>query len=191
MRPQLLLDLDNTLLCALTPEEADEFVGRKKKGAKHLGRFEMLDMGDFQVYLRPGVHEFLDYAFANFRVSVFTAASFPYGAYIVDNLLLPKGKRVRRVRNFGFFFAQPHSDASQEKYGNPKDLRLLSEEYGLSDFSKKNTLFLDDLPEVGRGHNSGNVVRAKYFDVTKKSALSDSFLEGPAIEALEALLATL
>ena len=40
--------------------------------------------GHYKVFERPGLQEFLDYLFANFNVSVWTAASKSYALFIID-----------------------------------------------------------------------------------------------------------
>jgi carboxy-terminal domain RNA polymerase II polypeptide A small phosphatase len=71
----LVLDLDETLIYATYDST------------------ELLDIApDFwvgpsiRVFKRPGVHEFLDYALNNFRVSVWTAAGGDYALTVINNL---------------------------------------------------------------------------------------------------------
>ena len=55
----ILLDLDQTLIAALSPDELDE-----KKHSKKMKKFKYYNMdGDYTIFERPYLQEFLDYLF--------------------------------------------------------------------------------------------------------------------------------
>ena len=55
----ILLDLDQTLIAALSPEELDE-----KKHSKKMEKFKYYNMdGEYTIFERPYLQEFLDYLF--------------------------------------------------------------------------------------------------------------------------------
>jgi hypothetical protein len=70
-RINVVLDLDQTLVSA-EDWNTQDFKKYKKKAKK----FQFHDMdGYYIVFERPNLQSFLDYLFANFNVSVWTAAS--------------------------------------------------------------------------------------------------------------------
>ena len=97
----ILLDLDQTLIAALSPDELDE-----KKHSKKMQKFKYYNMdGEYTIFERPYLQEFLDYLFDkknNFNVSVWTAASKDYALFIIGNIILKKDKPERKL-DFIFF----------------------------------------------------------------------------------------
>ena len=93
----IVLDLDETLLSALEVEEYHEFKDKlvDKKCPYHI--FE----GYYYIYERPGVQEFLDFLFKNYKVTVWTAASREYALYVIkkDN----SNKTRKKIRIYIFF----------------------------------------------------------------------------------------
>ena len=86
----VILDLDNTIISALRPEEMKEAVDKFGQIDPSL---DWIDMDtSYRIYERPGSQQFLDYIFSEYRVSVWTAASKEYAAFIVDNVILKKGR---------------------------------------------------------------------------------------------------
>jgi len=79
-KPNLLLDLDQTVISAETMEE----LGPKQKKRAELFRADDMD-GYYTVCSRPHLQQFLDYAFENFNVTVWTAASKDYALFIIDS----------------------------------------------------------------------------------------------------------
>ena len=85
----VVLDLDQTLISAEDWDSKD-FKKHKNKAKK----FEFHDMdGYYIVFERPNLQSFLDYLFANFNVSVWTAASKDYALFIIDKIILSKPGR--------------------------------------------------------------------------------------------------
>jgi TFIIF-interacting CTD phosphatase-like protein len=89
---------------------------------------------------RPHLNEFLNYAFDNFNVSIWTAASQSYAKEIIHKFILTKPKR--RLR---YLLHDDHCKASQDYFGNIKDLRLLFQVLKLPNINLENTILIDDL----------------------------------------------
>lgn len=151
----LVLDLDQTLIS--TEHFKEEWLKRPPpRGTKRY-----VIPGTFVVVTRPHLREFLDYVFANFRVSVWTAASKSYGLWILRHVF----PRVHRLKLRYFFFSY-HTLASERRRGGHKDLSLLWETYGLPEFSRKNTVIVDDNDEVCRVNAPNTCINVTpwYFD---------------------------
>lgn len=168
----LILDLDNTLISSADKKEMS-----KLKGINHtlLNSIKM-DGTDFTVFSRPHLQEFLDFAFANFNVTVWTAASQSYGEFIIRNILF----KNRANSRFNMFFFHDENCKQSEKMfksNSPKDLRYLYyiKHKGKMLYQPCNTVIVDDLPAVAEA-NPKNVIRAKYFDVKDNDAIHDTFL---------------
>jgi len=144
----VVLDLDNTLICA---EYQTEFPfgedGAKEKALKF--RFHDMD-GYYIVFERPGVQEFLDELFDLYNVSVWTAASKDYAIFIIKEVILKDKKRKLDYAMFSH-----HCDISKDLYNkNSKDLRLIHKTFGIEGHNKSNTVIIDDLPEVYKSQPS-------------------------------------
>lgn len=175
----LVLDLDNTLISSLSLKEMT-----KNKGIK-IRNLQYVDMENYyRIFYRPYLKEFLEYAFDNFHVTVWTAASRDYATFIIDNILIetPSNKSLKPKRKLKMFLYDDNCDQSQEIFKNdtPKDLRYL---YNFEGYHSCNTLIIDDLPEVRKG-NPKQTLAAVYFDAKKKESENDDFLLG-AITTLE------
>lgn len=73
----LILDIEETLVYAT---------------AEQLERRPDFTMEGYSVYLKPHVHESLDYAYANFRVGIWTSSIEDYARKTLESLL--KGREV-------------------------------------------------------------------------------------------------
>ena len=81
-KPNIILDLDQTLISAEVSEEHNF-----KKYEMKSKLFDYKDMdGYYIVYERPGLQKFLDYLFENFNVSIWTAASKDYALFIIEKI---------------------------------------------------------------------------------------------------------
>ena len=164
-RLNIVLDLDNTLICALSEKELD-----KHKDIKGL---EYKDMkGYYRIFMRPFLRDFLNVAFQRYDVTVWTAASKDYALFIIDNILIPKDMRDKC--KLKMFFYDEHCDHSQKMYdpNSPKDLRYL---YHYPGYHPCNTLIVDDLSDVHKA-NPKHIIKAPYFDAKKPDAKEDLFL---------------
>jgi TFIIF-interacting CTD phosphatase-like protein len=167
----LVLDLDNTLICSVPMKEVRTM---ERNNHKSLSKLRYRDMDDiYRVFYRPYLDEFLSYAFKNFDVTVWTAATKDYASFIVDNIITD-GKKLKKKRRLKMFFYDDNCDQSQSifKETSHKDLRYL---YNFKDYHGCNTLIIDDLYEVYET-NSKQTLRAVYFDAKKQGAYNDTFL---------------
>ena len=82
----IVLDLDNTIISSLTKEEYS------KRKIDHNLKFTPICNGLYYTLTRPHLNEFLDYIFARFHVSVWTAASRDYAKEIIQKFII-KGKK--------------------------------------------------------------------------------------------------
>lgn len=166
-KPNLFLDLDQTLISA-EPDEEYDFKKHKQKAKL----FKYKDMnGYYIVFERPGLQKFLDYIFKNFNVSIWTAASKDYALFIIKNMIL-KNKSERKL---DWIFFSYHCDVSSKLKNGTKDLSMLWDEYNLSNYNSKNTIILDDYDEVYKTQ-PGNCVVADAFEFTDEGSEYDSFL---------------
>ena len=151
-RMNVILDLDNTIINAL--DDSD----RKKLSGDFSSKFKYRDMIPFfRIYARPHLDKFLDYLFANYNVSIMTAAEKDYALFIIENFILTKPER-----KLNFIFFRYQVELSREIYGGVKDLRVIWELFQVSGFTKQNTVIIDDLDMVYET-NPHNTLRIKGF----------------------------
>ena len=168
----LLLDLDNTLICAEPYEDlTKEEINRCKQ------KFKCHNMDDYYLVCeRPYVQEFLDFVFNNFNVSIWTAASKDYAKFIIQNVIL-----IRPNRKLDYFFWDKHCKISK-KYNKKlsKNLKILWKKYdngkGLKNYGRKNTFILDDYDEVW-GNQKCNSIPAVPFEIIDENSYKDKFLK--------------
>jgi TFIIF-interacting CTD phosphatase-like protein len=159
----LLLDLDETLINSLDRSEM------KKVPAEYQKKFKRSDMkGYYRIFQRPHLQAFLDYAFANFHVSVFTAADKDYALFIIKHFIL-----IKPDRKLQYTFYRYTSTLSENHYDSPKDLRILWDVLKVKEMTKCSTVILDDLAEVAEA-NPNNVIRAPAFNLLKGGKLNQS-----------------
>jgi hypothetical protein len=180
-RLQVILDLDSTLINSLDfSKELKYFPESEQKYFKHV------DMKNhYRIFQRPYLQIFLDYAFANFDVSIFTAADKMYMTFIIDNIIL-----IKPERKLQFVFWGLHSFLSENLYSSPKDLRLLWDYFQIPQFTPCSTLIVDDLDLVYQ-NNPNNSIEAPKFDLLindkqpNYAAKNDNFLLSliPKLEA--------
>ena len=177
-RINVLLDLDQTLIAAVPivkdedddEEEEDQYYdfGKHKKKAR---LFDFENMDDYYIiFQRPNLQEFLDYLFANFNVSVWTAASKDYALFIVDKILL-----IKPERQLDYIFFNYHCTISSKVTGYTKSLKMLWEVYKDDKYNKNNTLIIDDYDEVCETQPY-NCIPIEPFHFTKKNSQNDEFL---------------
>ncbi len=165
-KPILVLDLDETLISSLPSENYGD---KQKDKAK---KFEFENMDDYYiVFERPGLQTFLDYIFENFIVTIWTAATKDYAAFIADKMLV-KGKPERRIDMMLFSY---HCDVSKKCMKGSKMMKMLWEVFDLEGYNEKKVVILDDLPEVHK-NNPSNHIKAKPFKFTDKGSENDTFL---------------
>ena len=149
-KPIIVLDLDLTLIHAVSSSDIEKKYPDKSVMAAKLSSLKLHDMKEgnksyYLVFERPGLQEFLDYLFENFRVIVWTAATKSYAAFIIEKIILQK-----RERDLEYAFVHYHCKRSKKRYGsdNPKNLIMLMDKYKIQGMNRKNTIIVDDHPDV-------------------------------------------
>ena len=127
----IFLDLDQTCISA---EASNEFDHDKEKEKARKFTFHDMD-GYYVVFERPGLQKFLDYLFTEYNVSVWTAASKDYAAFIIEHVIL--ANKSNRKLEWSFF--SYHCDLSKEKKGGSKSLEMLWDEFKLDGLTDENT----------------------------------------------------
>ena len=162
----ILLDLDQTLIAALAPDELDV-----NKYKKKMSKFKHINMdGYYTVFERPNLQIFLDYLFNNYNVSVWTAASKDYAIFIIDKFLLTNPKR-----RLDFIFFSYHCKWSSKQKNGTKDLSMIWDIYNLSGYNKNNTIIIDDYDEV-KNTQPDNCILVKGFEFEDKNSENDTIL---------------
>lgn len=165
MNMNILLDLDQTIIAS---EYIDKFAQKNQAVLKKLNHV-MLD-NDFIIFERPHLQEFLDFLFANFNVSVWTAASRDYGMFIVKNFILTKPNR-----RIDFFFYSYHTNMAMRESKKLKDLSMLWRVFKLSRYNAKNTFIIDD-NQLVYDAQPNNTIRILEFNYDDPNAEKDSEL---------------
>lgn len=172
----IILDLDNTIICSLSPDQIKDITKSEKEYLKTL-QYKSMKTGkylDFRVYYRPHLKEFLLFLFQNFNCAVFTAADMAYGVFIVNEIIY---KCVpQELRKLDFILHNDHTTISEKKYnGVPKKLKMLWDDYKIPGYNKNNTILLDDLDDTFYGNTKGLVLRVKPFECLNEKG-DDNFL---------------
>lgn len=162
----LVLDLDNTLISSISFLEMKSLKNIKKRKLTY-----KIMTNYYNVYYRPYLDKFLDYAFKNFHITIWTAASRDYATFIIDNIILGDKKHTRKIK---MLLYDKNCEQSQQLYNSksPKDLRYL---YNFEGYHPCDTIIMDDLPEVYNA-NPRQTIRAIYFDAKKNNSENDIFL---------------
>jgi TFIIF-interacting CTD phosphatase-like protein len=148
MKINVILDLDNTLISSLSQEEQrDAAISSSTNNAlsEKMQKLKFKDMppdDEYKVFERPGLQDFLDFLFANFNVSVWTAASKSYALFIIDYFVIAD----RPERKIDYVFFSHHCRISTQKMHSQKDLAMLKE-FGVH-YDMSRTYIIDDHPEV-------------------------------------------
>lgn len=167
-RGYIVLDLDQTLISAEASDEYD-FKKNKEKAKKFV--FHDMD-GYYMIFERPGVQSFLTYIFANFDVSIWTAASKDYALFIVDKIIIAGNSN----RKLDYIFFSYHCDVSKHQKKGSKDLKMMWDVYKIPNCEQDNCFILDDYSEVYKTQIH-NCVIAIPFEFTKEGSENDKFLE--------------
>jgi len=168
-KQNVFLDLDNTIICSVIQSKISDYDLNKLKSLKMHTMAE-----DYYIFERPYLQTFLTYLFKNFNVSVWTAASRDYASFIIENVILSKPDRT-----LDFFFWNVHCHMSEKKYGRclSKDLSLLWEEYGLTQFNSMNTLIIDDYGAKVFDGQPCNCLLAEPFEISSFHVGTDNYLQ--------------
>ena len=168
-KPCLILDLDQTLISA---EASDELDFKKYEEKSKLFRSDDMD-GYYEVYSRPHLQYFLDYAFKNFNVTIWTAASKDYALFITEKIILNE----QPERKLDFIFFAYHCDISKKKLKHSKELCALWDIHKLPGYSANNTIILDDYKSDVHKCQPNLCVIAPPFEFTKEGSEHDTFLK--------------
>lgn len=164
----IVIDLDQTIISSIE----HEIFNKNSAYSKKMKYFSHKNMDDcFYIFERPYLHEFLDFIFENFNVSIWTAASKGYALFIIEHIIL-KDKPNRKI---DYIFYSDHCDLSKDKTGNTKDLSMLWTFYKLKGYNKKNTFIIDDYDEVYNTQRN-NCIIVKPFEFTDKNSEEDIYL---------------
>lgn len=147
----LILDIDDTL--TYTFDRSDKSVIKPK--ANH----DFNTSNGYKVYKRPHLDQFLNWAFVNFRVGIWSAAGKDYVAEVLKNILKSNHK-LQLIRT--------HEDCTRKYLSTPenreslefieiKRIQKLAKSYNLAKI-----LVLDDRADV-HCQNWGNLVKIKPF----------------------------
>jgi TFIIF-interacting CTD phosphatase-like protein len=175
----IILDLDQTLISA----EASEDLNFNKYKEK-IKKFRSDDMdGYYMVYSRPYLQEFLDYAFKNFNVTIWTAASKDYALFIIEKIIINNDPN----RKLDFIFFSYHCDLSKKKKKHSKELCMLWDIHNLPGYSQKNTVIIDDYKADVHKCQPNNCIIAPPFEFTKENSENDTFLKDiiPELEKMK------
>lgn len=168
----ILLDLDNTLICA---EDLDS-VRDESKLVKAREKFRTVRMEDYyDIFERPHLQEFLDYLFDNFDVGIWTASSKDYAIFIIKNFITnPENKS--KNRNIQLFLCSHHCNVSKRYFkGVTKDLKLITDKWEFKKLNLKDIFLIDDLENLAQ-HQPKNVISIKPFFYDKEEAYDDNEL---------------
>lgn len=165
----IILDLDNTLISAIDCDEAEK-MGLDVVSARQRA-FTWLNMEDeFKIFARPGLQDFLSWLFANFNVSVWTAASKIYASFIIQNFILAG----RPERKLDYILFSHHCRESKRTRKYQKSLSMVSDVFPLG-YDITNTYIIDDNKEVFEAQPK-MCIRVRPFDVQKSSCEKDNEL---------------
>lgn len=163
----VIIDLDNTIISSLSANE--EKTSHRHKMDKFI--WENMD-NEYKVFSRPGLDQFLDYLFKNFKVSVWTAASKSYALFIIDNFILIKPDRKLKQILFSY-----HCKQSKKIQKTQKKLSMLWTRFNLgNEFSKANTIIIDDHLDVYNAQPD-QCIRIKPFKFTNRKSYNDEELK--------------
>lgn len=171
MRELVVLDLDNTCICAKEMDELKDVVDPES--------YEYEDLEDlYRVFPRPGLQEFLDNLFRNYEVAVWTAADLDYALFVIDNFITCN----KPERELQFIMWSDHCEYSVEKTEDEqaKQLTLLEPLY-----PTKQLVLIDDNEDVLR--QTCDTIDSQFFDVcNKKQAKNDLFFPKTCMDLIKA-----
>ena len=164
-KPNIILDLDNTLISSVPLEDIDNIKNFKNKSQL----FSHYIMDDYYVvFERPYLQHFLTFLFKHFNVSIWSAASKNYVLSIVDNVILTNPNRKLQHILFSY-----HCSLSKKyKKGSVKKLQMLWDSLKLKEYNNNNTIIIDDLNNV-KHHQPDNCYHIKPFEFTDNDSNRD------------------
>jgi hypothetical protein len=148
----LILDIDDTL--THTYDSSDRFAIKPK--LKH----DFVTSNGYKVYKRPYLDQFLNWAFLNFRVGIWSAAGKDYVAEVLKNILKSNHKLqlIRTHEDCTRKYLSTPENRESPKFIEIKRIQKLAKSYNLAKI-----LVLDDRADV-HCQNWGNLVKIKPFN---------------------------
>uniref|UniRef100_A0AAU7SSF6 Haloacid dehalogenase-like hydrolase n=1 Tax=Heteronotia binoei irido-like virus TaxID=3141948 RepID=A0AAU7SSF6_9VIRU len=154
----VILDLDETII---NTHLSRTFTPRHFKRAK-LFHYKMMSK-KYIVIARPGLEAFLDWLFANFTVSVWTAATRAYAFFVIKYFIMNNPNRVPL-----YIFSSEHCCASQKKGKSHKDLSILYKRFP-HQYSPHNTVIIDDREDICEHQKKNSYCIPPFFFLKHKS----------------------
>ncbi len=143
-KPCLILDLDETVIHSVSESEKEDLSDDELERMENFKGHNMDDY--FTVLERPGLQKFLDFAFENFNVAIWTAASKEYALFIAEEIIIA-GKPERKL---DFILFSYHCDISKREKKSIKKLDMIWDHYKIAGYTPENTIIMDDHPQVAR-----------------------------------------
>jgi TFIIF-interacting CTD phosphatase-like protein len=167
MEINIILDLDETLISAI--DKTEEKKCKRIKEHMKIFRWEHMK-NSYKIFERPGLQDFLDFLFQNFRVSIWTAASQTYAMYVIEKFILENHPE----RKIDYILFSYHCHECHEKTQTKKNLSELKNLFGI-DYNLNNTYIIDDHPDVHQVQPL-KCIKIKPFDITDKKCKRDEEL---------------
>ena len=166
----VILDLDNTLICAVDDRE-EAAIGPAGMN-RRMSRLNWKDMeGSYKIFERPHLQEFLTWLFAQFNVSVWTAASKSYALFVVNEFVIA-GRTNRRL---DYLLFSHHCRRSKRTVKSQKALTMLADVFPVN-YDVDRTFIVDDHVDVYSAQPH-RCIKIKRFDVSRSSCESDVELD--------------
>jgi TFIIF-interacting CTD phosphatase-like protein len=196
----LILDLDETLICSVTNGEMKQLKKYLESSPDHekdlinlnyitenFQKFEWPVGEDamdsaYVTYERPGLQDFLDFAFENFNVYIWTAGGKEYAVRLVENIIMRVNPKKRDIKNIHFNY---HCEQSKYEYNHLKDLRMFWKKYKITGCDKTNTFIVDDNEKEVARNNPENCIFARPFDIEEPTIAREDRYLGELTEALK------
>ena len=150
MIKNVILDLDHTLILAFNKTEL------RRHGCAVSDTLKMHFFEPFVIFERPGLARFLKQLSSEYVVSVWTAGTEEYGQFIINTIIAPHLTTPLKL-----FLHSKQCDVSLQRFGLLKHLNLLYAHF--PDFTRENTVLIDDNPEVQQQDN--HVILIKQFSL--------------------------
>jgi hypothetical protein len=186
-KPNILLDLDQTLISAEKPGEYEKFREAIIKNTANIDEYpflkdvkDMLEDEDdknsqiaYKIVSRPGLQQFLTFLFDNFNVSVWTAATKDYCLFVTEHIVIAGNNN----RKLDYIFFNYHGNVSTKlKKSGPKMLTLLWEDFKLPGYNKDNSVIIDDNPSVYSPQKE-NCIYIPEFNFSDPNCVKDNYLD--------------
>lgn len=164
--PVVFLDLDNTIISALTTDE----VGPATMNALKRRYPHHINIDRYVVFPRRHIDEFLTDLFASYRVGVWTHASKGYAEVIIKEFIL----RPDRSRELEIFLWYDHTEYLRK--GAPNTLKPLDALGPVFNLKNMDDAYIIDDNSMVKSTNPDRCTAIKAFNATDNDAGGDSLL---------------